>query len=142
MPIGSRFTRGLGYFGALKVGGALNYRAPVAIVTANTTLTADDSGKVVVVNAAATRTITLPAATTAGQRYIVTHQVASTSGVGHTVHPVGTDVMRGNGFTPAAAKGAVCTQVTARIGDSITVVSDGVGAWYIESVTGVWAREA
>jgi hypothetical protein len=142
MPIGSRLTRGQGFIGALKVSGPLNYRAPLVIVTANTTLTAEDSGKVVVINAAATRTITLPAASTTGLRFTITHQVASTSGNGHLIDPAGTDLVRGNGFTPAAGKGAVCTQTTSRIGDSITLVSDGVSAWYIESVTGTWAREA
>lgn len=121
---------------------AKSSRSNPRIVTADTTLTPADSGSVIIINAAATKTMTLPSAATAGLVYTFTHQVASTSGNGHTIHPVGTDVMRGNGFTPAAAKGAVCTQATARIGDTIRVVSDGVGAWYIEYLTGTWAREA
>ena len=117
---------------------------PVATVTGDTTLTAADANKVVEINAAATKTMTLPGANAvaAGAQYTFVHQVASTSGAGHTIHPVGTDVMRGNGFTPAAAKGAVCTQGTSRIGDAITIVSNGSNAWYITAVTGTWAREA
>jgi hypothetical protein len=138
-----RGTRGKGLFGSLALAGILfGARRDIAIVTADTTLTAAESGKMVVVNAAASKTITLPAASVAGLRYTITHQVATSSGNGHLVDPAGTDVVRGNGFTPAAGKGAVCTQATSRIGDSITLVSDGAGAWYIESVTGTWAREA
>jgi hypothetical protein len=138
----NRLTRGKALFGAIS-GQFAGARQGLSIVTADTTLTASDSGKVVVVNAAATKTITLPAASAgAGMRFTVTEQVASTSGAGHLVHPAGTDQVRGNGFTAANSKGAVCTQATSRVGDSITVVSDGVSAWYIESVTGTWAREA
>lgn len=117
-------------------------RDNVSIVTADTTLIPANSGSLIVINAAATKTMTLPSASVPGLVFTFTHQVASTSGAGHTIHPSGTDVMRGNGFTPAAGKGAVCTQATSRIGDAITVVSDGAGAWYIRSVTGTWAREA
>jgi hypothetical protein len=138
----NRISRGKGLIGSLIAGTIYGIRRDVAIVTADTTLTAADSGKIVIVNAAASKTITLPAASTAGLRFTVTHQVATSSGNGHLVDPAGTDLVRGNGFTPAAGKGAVCTQGTSRIGDSITVVSDGVSAWYIESVTGTWAREA
>jgi hypothetical protein len=137
-----RGTRGKGLFGSLALAGTLfGARRDVAIVTADTTLTAAESGKMVV-NAAASKTITLPAADKAGLRFTIIYQVATTSGSGHLVDPAGTDLVCGNGFTPAAGKGAVCTQATARIGDSITLVSDGAGAWYIESVTGTWAREA
>ena len=138
----NRVTRGKGLFGSFG-GQKAGVREGLTITTADLTLTANDSGKTVVVNAAATKTITLPAASAgAGMRFTVTHQVATTSGNGHLVDPAGTDQVRGNGFTAANGKGAVCTQATSRVGDSITLVSDGVSAWYIESVTGTWAREA
>lgn len=121
---------------------AKSTRSLPRIVTADTTLTPNDSGAFVIINAAATKTMTLPSAVTPGLVFTFAQQVATSSGVGHTIHPVGTDVMRGNGFTAAAAKGAVNTQATARVGDTIRVVSDGVGAWYIEYLTGTWAREA
>lgn len=136
MPL-IRFTK------ARPAGVLFGARFPLVTVTVDTTLTAADSGKVIVINAAATKTITLPAASAGGgMRFTFTHQVASTSGAGHLIDPAGTDLVRGNGFTPAAGKGAQNTQATSRIGDSITLVSDGVSAWYIESVTGTWAREA
>lgn len=138
----NRVTRGKALMGSI-AGQASGLRQGLTIVTADTTLTVNDSGKVVVVNATATKTISLPAASAgAGMRFVVTHQVATATGAGHLVDPAGTDQVRGNGFTAANGKGAVCTQATARVGDSITVVSDGVSAWYIESVTGTWAREA
>lgn len=118
--------------------------APAMTVTADTTLTPANVNNLIEINAAATKVMTLPAASAVqgGQRFRFVQQVATSSGVGHTIHPVGTDVMRGNGFTPSAAKGAVNTQATARIGDAITVESNGVDAWYIVSLTGAWAREA
>lgn len=137
----NRLTKGKALFGSI-AGILAGARQGLAIVTADTTLTAADSGKVVVVNAAASKTITLPAATLTGMRFTVTHQVATSSGAGHLVDPAGTDLVRGNGVTPAAGKGVVCSQATSRIGDSVTLVCDGAGAWYIESVTGTWASEA
>jgi hypothetical protein len=114
---------------------------PVSIVTGDTTLTVADNGRTVILNSASTHTVNLPAATF-GLRFSVANQQVPGSGNGVTVHPAGTDVMRGNNFTESAGKGAVNTQATAKVGDAITVVSDGAGAWTIISLVGVWAREA
>lgn len=139
----NRLSKGKALMASLGLSGPL-YGATrdVAVVTADTTLTAADSGKHIVVNATASKTITLPAASTPGLRFTISEQVATASGAGHLIDPAGTDVVRGNGFTVAAGKGAVCTQATSRVGDSITLESDGLGAWYITSVVGTWAREA
>lgn len=141
----TRLTKGGALVGAVKVpaGTAIPGLAEsVAIATLDTTLTAADSHKTVIMNAATTKTVTLPSAAAApGLTFTVTQQQVPASGAGLTVHPAGTDVMRGNGFTPAAGKGAINTQATGRIGDAITVQSDGVSAWYITSLTGTWARE-
>ena len=115
-------------------------KRPVKVVTADTTLTAADNGALIIVNAAATKVITLPA-TVAGLRFTITHQVATTGGAGHSLSPAAADLIRGDGITPADNKDLICTQATSRIGDSVTVVGDGVDGWYIESVTGAWARE-
>jgi hypothetical protein len=114
----------------------------VRTLTADTTLTPADSGSLIVLNAAASKTITLPSAATPGLRFTLVHQVATSSGAGHLIDPAGTDLVRGNGVTPAAGKGIVNTQATSRIGDAIELVSDGVSAWYITNLTGTWAREA
>lgn len=119
----------------------LGLRAPVVVVTADTTLTEADSGKVIVINAAATKVITLPA-TAAGLTFTVTHQVATSSGAGHSLSPAAADLIRGNGITPADNKDLICTQATSRIGDSVTIVGDGVDGWYVTAITGTWAREA
>lgn len=119
---------------------ALGLRVPLVVVTADTTLTEADSGKVVVVNAAASKVLTLPA-TAAGLTFTLVHAVASTSGAGHSISPVAADLVRGNGITPADNKDLICTQATSRIGDSVTLVGDGVDGWYITAITGTWARE-
>jgi hypothetical protein len=54
---------------------------------------------------------------------------------------VSADLIRGNGITPADNKDLICTQATSRIGDSCTIVGDGVDGWYITAITGTWARE-
>lgn len=119
----------------------MGLRKPVVVVTADTTLTEADSGKVIIINSATSRTLTLPA-TMAGLTFTLSHQVATTSGAGHAFSPAAADLIRGNGFTPADNKDAVCTQATSRIGDAMTIVGDGVDGWYITSLTGTWAREA
>lgn len=119
----------------------LGVRQPVVVVTANTTLTEADSGKVVIINAAAPKVMSLPA-TAAGLTFTFTHQVATTSGGGHAISPVAADLIRGNGLTPADDKDLICTQGASRIGDSVTLVGDGVDGWYITAITGTWARES
>lgn len=113
---------------------------PVVIATDAVILTAADAGKIVVMNAAASKVVSLPA-TQAGLTFTLVHQVATSSGVGHSLSPVAADLIRGNGITPADNKDIICTQATSRIGDAITVVGDGVDGWYIASLTGTWARE-
>lgn len=120
---------------------ALGQRKPVVVVTADTTLTEADSGKIIIVNAAAAKTLTLPA-TAAGLEFTLQHQVATTSGAGHAFSPAAADLIRGNGITPADNKDLICTQATSRIGDSCTIVGDGVDGWYVTAITGTWAREA
>ena len=123
--------------------GLAGVTTPVRTVTADTTVTIADSGKLIVINSSASRVITLPAATVTGCRILVALQVASGSGVGHIVRPAGTDVMRGTDITtPAAAKGLMNTQATSKIGDCAEFVADGSGAWYVIGRTGTWTREA
>lgn len=119
---------------------ALGLRQPVVVVTGDTTLTEADSGKVIVMNAAAAKVVTLPA-TAAGLTFTLTHQVATSSGAGHAFSPAAADLIRGNGITPADNKDLICTQATSRIGDSCTIVGDGVDGWYVTAITGTWARE-
>lgn len=135
--------------GALKVAGStvidsnkivLGLRETVVVATDAVVLTAADSGKIIVMNATAAKVVTLPA-TAAGLVFTLTHQVATSSGAGHAFSPVAADLIRGNGITPADNKDLICTQGTSRIGDSVTLVGDGVDGWYVTAITGTWARE-
>jgi hypothetical protein len=48
----------------------------------------------------------------------------------------------GTGIEAAADdKDAINTAATDRVGDSLTLVGDGVDGWYVVGVTGTWARE-
>lgn len=116
---------------------------PVVELTADATLLNTAAGTFYTLNKLASLTVTLPsaAAVGAGVHLRFAAKVAPTSGAGYTIHPAGADQVRGNAFTPANSKGAVATQATAKVGDSLSAISDGVSAWYI-TVGGTWAREA
>lgn len=58
------------------------------------------------------------------------------------VSPAAADMIVGQTWTGADNKDALNTKVTAKVGDEITLVGDGVNGWMITSVKGVWAREA
>lgn len=58
------------------------------------------------------------------------------------VSPAAADLIAGNTWTAADNKDALNTKVTAKVGDEITIVGDGVNGWMITSQKGVWAREA
>lgn len=123
------------------------FTAPVTTLTATGAVTAAQAQGVIILNSAASIVITLPAANAGGAGVSLIYsfflQVASTSGVGHIIRPVGSDVMRSSSITtPAAAKGIDNTQVTSKIGDSVTVWSDGASAWYANVEGGTWTREA
>lgn len=133
------------------VAGALSqvqgFGTDTATFTTTGALTASQSGCTVILNAAASFVLSLPAANALGAGVSIVYriflQVATTSGVGHIVRPVGSDTMLANFVTtPAAAKGAVNTQATSHLGDGLFVFSDGVSKWYAGAIGGVWTREA
>lgn len=123
--------------------GATRSKSLIKSLTASATLTPADAG-VILVTLTTTAVVTLPSAARAGKgaTYTIVSVAATASGVGTTVDIPTGDTMVGNGFTAASGKGAVNTQATSRAGDAITVVSDGVSAWYITNLSGTWAREA
>jgi hypothetical protein len=122
-------------------------------VTGNKTLVAADSGIVqnVIADGAV---ITLPA-TVVGLEYIIKNGGArinatgpvgalTDGGVGLNVTPQAADGFTGNGFTAAAAKGAVNAKATSNIGDEIRVSGTGVAgaaAWVVGGVRGLWTRQ-
>jgi len=112
----------------------------IQVASGNLTLTAADSGKVIVATGTASQIISLPA-TAAGLTYTLVVGVLPSSGAGHAFSPVAADKFIGNGFTPLDDKDALCPVATDRVGDVLEIVGDGVDGWYITSLTGTWTRE-
>lgn len=96
-------------------------------------------------------TITLPA-TVVGYVFVVRNGgVKPTSGpVGAvsdgtnlvTIAPNASDQLIGNAFTAADNKAALNTKATARVGDEVKLVGDGVNGFMFDSIKGIWARAA
>lgn len=98
-------------------------------------------------------TITLPPTAAAGLFHFTIRNggVAASSSVGFgtgsdasaliTVAPNASDKISGLAFTAADNKAALNTKATAKVGDFITLVSDGVDGWTVVGARGVWARQ-
>jgi hypothetical protein len=114
---------------------------PIEITTGADSLTAAESGKVMMIDSTTTRIISLPA-TAAGLTYTITVKTAATSGNGHQISPVAADKIIDTAITPADDKDLINTQATGKAGDSVTLVGDGVDGWLVVAKTGTWAREA
>jgi hypothetical protein len=113
----------------------------VTAISADTTLTAADSGKVFRVTGV-DKVATLPA-TVAGLRYtFVVAAAALSSGTGFSISPNAADKIMGNGIASADDKDLVNTGATDAEGDTVTLVGDGVDGWYVEVMRGTWARQA
>lgn len=124
--------------GTVGTGGAAQSNAAV-----NATLTAAQSGTTINVTAS-DLVITTPAGVP-GMKYrvLVTTTAAASGGtVGTTLHVPGTDTLGGNGFTPAAGKGAVNTDGTAAAGNWIEITCISANTWLVTGINGTWAREA
>lgn len=99
-------------------------------------------------------TITLPATGAAGLYHFtirnggVPAATALGAGTGSdasaliTVAPNASDKISGLAFTAADNKAALNTKLTSRVGDFITLVSDGVDGWTVVSARGIWSRAA
>lgn len=131
---------------------ALNvFPFPISVdVTTNKTLTLADQGIVQNVTVDAV-VITLPA-TSPGAVFVIQNggdnpantpsgAVADASCL-VSVSPNASDKIQGNGFTAADNKDAVNTKATAKVGDRIVLVGDGVDGYNLMTVIGTWAREA
>lgn len=97
-------------------------------------------------------TITLPA-TAAGSVFTIRNGgVPASSSVGAgtgsdgsvlvTVAPNASDKIQGLAFTAADNKAALNTKATARVGDFIRLVGDGIDGWNVVDARGIWARQA
>ena len=117
-------------------------RIPVsrfASIAASATLAVSDHGGVFEADSTTSVVLTLPSTQKGLTFTLVVGQLTSSGG--HAFSPAAADKIMGNGFTATDDKDAICTAATDRVGDSITLVGDGVDGWYITSVVGTWARE-
>jgi hypothetical protein len=110
------------------------FRRAVATVSTTKTLAEADSG--VVQNVTASTTITLPA-TAAGYQFVI--RVGADSKT-IAVSPAAADKIMGNGFTSADNKDLIFT--SARIGDFVRLVGDGVNGYFVAEIAGTATREA
>ena len=127
----------------------IDYTENVVAFTVDTTLVAGDSNKIYIVGADA-KTATLPSSATvgAGVRYLFINGGADGS-YGFTVSPNASDKLMGslnNGDVKVVLSGTdnkdlVNTKATARRGDYLELISDGVDGWYVKDGIGIWTEE-
>lgn len=113
----------------------------VKVLTSSTTLTKEDSHKLIVFDHTTGITATLPP-TKSDFKFTFFVKTAATSGT-HQISPNANDMLlfkSGSAF--ADDKDAVHTSATEVIGDGITFVGDGNLGYYGIAVAGAWSREA
>ena len=103
----------------------------VRVVTADTTLTAQDDGAHIIINSSDPVVVQLPA-TSAGLKFTVSVKLADNL---HSVSPVAADKIFVAGLT--AADDANVINSTSTVGASIVLEGDGVDG-YFGRVTGTW----
>jgi hypothetical protein len=107
--------------------------------TADYSLTAADSGVVTYVTADG-KVVTLPA-TVVGMTFIIVNGCEDGQG-GISISPQAADKIQGAGLTAADNKDLVSAKATARKGDFVKLVADGVDGYFVQEIRGTWAREA
>jgi len=85
----------------------------------------------------ATQVISLPAPTTAGLMF--TFVCGDANGEINIDPGAATYKITGKSITVAATKDLKNTAASNAVGDSVTVVSDGVDTWWIVAIQGTWA---
>lgn len=68
--------------------------------------------------------------------------LASDGAASLAISPAAADRIMGVGLTSADNKDIVNTKATAKRGDMVELVGDGVNGWMIRRIVGTWAREA
>jgi hypothetical protein len=135
--------------GDLSVSGAINGQSNAIIATDDVTLTAATSGTTYFI-ATDAKTFSLPAAATAGigTWYRFVNSGADANNI-ITIDPDGTEAIWGTITLAAsvvdlgggAGKALINTKASSIKGDSVTIMTDGVG-WFVLASTGIWAAEA
>lgn len=84
--------------------------------------------------------LTLPA-THVGDVFII-ENAGPDGAVQINISPQAADKISGGGITSADNKDLVNTKATARRGDRVVLIADGVDGFVVVSMTGIWVREA
>lgn len=114
---------------------------PVRTITAEATLDASESGLIVFLGAA-DLTVNLPA-TEAGVTFTFVMPTAGLSAAaGAVINPVSDDLITGGGLTGVVDKDLLLTGGNDALGDTVTIVGDGVDGWFITSIVGTWTKES
>jgi hypothetical protein len=114
--------------------GVVNSRK-VRTVTASLTLTKEDTGTVIVADSTTSIVVSLPA-TEAGLEYTICVKQLTTAG-GHAFSPVAADkILFGSKADDADF---VCSAASDAVGDTVTLIGDGVDGWAVVSSKGTWA---
>lgn len=116
-------------------------RVAISLAAPTQTLTAAQSHQHFVGVVDGVFTLPAAAAGTRGVRYKFTCGVAS-GGTGLSISPNASDNIRGAGLSAVDDKDLINTGATDVIGDTATIVCDGVDGWIIESLSGTWAKQA
>lgn len=116
---------------------------PAIFAAGGDTLTVARSGEVIIANEAATQVFILPAATSAGVYFTF---VCGNAGGQISLDPAGADTVSlltddsGTAIVSTATTGTVLnTAATNVVGDTLTIVADGVSRWYMISQNGIWS---
>ena len=124
-----------------KNGFSISNRRAVTEITASTTLTADDCGKVIELNNSSAITLTLPTPASAGAGWNCIVKIAPGSQGDHSIQP-GSPTMHTVGMTSDVSAGSDLPGSTGAIemtganlnaGDSFTLVTDGED-WYAKTM--------
>lgn len=84
--------------------------------------------------------ITLPA-TVVGYTYEFCNSAADGAS-GMAISPNASDKIMGAGLSAQDNKDLINTKATSKKGDLVRLIGDGVDGWYVQEMTGTWAREA
>lgn len=135
---GNNTYSGISTFSGTQIFSGLKVGQKVTTVADDATLAATDCGSIQNVTVDA-KTVTLPA-TAVGLVFTIRNGGAD-GAVLVTVSPNANDKIQGIGFSAADNKDALNTKATAKQGDFITLLGDGVDGWFVVDCVGTWVRE-
>lgn len=115
-------------------------RAPIKeTLSADKTLDAQDTGKILEVDTDAVK-LTLPS-TVAGITYHI-RNVGANGAVEILIDPAAADLIAGPDIGGVDNKDLINTKATAKKGDYVKIVGNGVAGWHVTEISGTWAAEA